>query len=126
MRKIRRIIVHCSDSPQGRGDDVETIRRWHLERGFDDIGYHYVILESGTVQPGRDLERAGAHCQGYNSDSVGICLIGDYSFTKDQFRALRTLVDIFENTYGKLEVHGHCYYNPQKECPRFNVEEVLR
>ena len=43
MRKINKIIIHCSATPEQREVSVETIRKWHLQRGFNDIGYHYVI-----------------------------------------------------------------------------------
>ena len=47
---IDAIVVHCSDSPHGRGNNAETIHGWHLARKWSGIGYHYVILEDGTVQ----------------------------------------------------------------------------
>jgi len=126
MRRISEIIVHCSDSPHGRGDDVETIRRWHKERGFDDVGYHYVITELGETQEGRPLAQVGAHCEGHNADSVGICLIGKNSFTQVQFAALRGLVAKLKERFEIDRVVGHNRYNPKKTCPNFNVELALQ
>ena len=80
-------VIHCSDSPQGRGDNAQTIHRWHKERGFDGIGYHYVILEDGTVENGRPEFWSGAHAKGHN-DAIGICFIGDEDFTEAQFQSL--------------------------------------
>ena len=50
MRNINLIIVHCSATPEGRDVSVADIDRWHRERGFDGIGYHYVVyLKSATA-----------------------------------------------------------------------------
>lgn len=115
-KEAKGIIVHCSDSPQGRGDNAATIDRWHKESGWYGIGYHYVILEDGTIEEGRPLGEYGAHAKGYN-DYVGICLIGKYSFTDEQFNSLETLCKGF-NTHNII---GH-YKVSAKTCPNFNVE----
>lgn len=124
--KINKIIVHCSDSPQGRGDDAETIHKWHKERDFDGIGYHAVILENGTVQPGRPDYWTGAHAAGSNSGTLGVCLIGTDSFTPAQFKALRKWVNEKREKHRiKIEnVIGH-YETPNtyKTCPNFNMME---
>lgn len=71
-----RIIVHHSKS----GDvSAETIREWHIGRGFSDIGYHFVIRKSGELEVGRPLSTIGAHAKGKNLDSVGVCIVGDFS-----------------------------------------------
>lgn len=123
MRNIDKIVIHCSDSPQGRGDDVDTIRRWHKERGWSDIGYHYVIIEDGEIQVGRDLERSGAHAKGHNTGSIGICLIGRDSFTEEQFISLAGLVlGMMEQFDIELDnVLGH-YQVSSKTCPNFDIE----
>ena len=64
MRKIDKVIIHCSATPEGRDVKMETIRDWHLKRGWSDIGYHYVIELDGKIVPARPLERVGAHCRG--------------------------------------------------------------
>lgn len=79
MRKIKEIIVHHSLSDFG---NAKTIGDWHEERGFDEIGYHYVITKDGQIQAGRDEEKVGAHAKGRNIYSIGVCLIGDFSKTK--------------------------------------------
>lgn len=117
-----KLVVHCSDSPQGRGDDAETIHQWHLQRGFDGIGYHYVILEDGTVQKGRPEYWVGAHARGYN-ESLGICLIGNTSFTKEQFNSLKNFIK--GKGFKKDEVVGHYQVDSKKTCPNFNVPEFL-
>lgn len=75
-RKISEIIIHCADTPEGRDDSIEDIRRWHKARNFKDVGYHYVIRLDGTLEKGRMIEDVGAHCTGHNAESIGICYIG--------------------------------------------------
>jgi len=116
-----KVIIHCSDSPQGRGDTAETIHRWHKERGYDGIGYHYVILEEGTIENGRPEYWAGAHAKGHN-EAIGICLIGKDSFTNAQFISLEKL--LIAGKYTADEVVGH-YEVSDKPCPNFNVETYL-
>ncbi len=111
----RDVIVHCSDSPHGRGDNANTIDKWHKERGFDCIGYHFVILEDGTIEEGRDLHKMGAHTFGFN-DCIGICLIGRYSFTDEQFSSLKALCKKLK----PIKVMGHCEVS-HKSCPNFDV-----
>ena len=72
MRNINLIIVHCSATPEGRDVSVADIDRWHRERGFDGIGYHYVVYIDGSVHEGRPLNKVGAHCKGHNAHSIGI------------------------------------------------------
>ena len=77
MREINKIIVHCADTPEGRDVKTEEIKRWHTEeRGWSDIGYHWVVELDGSIHAGRDESINGAHCRGHNSDSIGICYVG--------------------------------------------------
>lgn len=76
MRNIDSIIVHCSATKAGLDFTATDIDRWHRERGFNGIGYHYVIRLDGKLEKGRDVTLAGAHCKGWNERSVGICYIG--------------------------------------------------
>lgn len=114
-------IIHCSLSPQGRGDNAETIHKWHTAKGWDGIGYHYVILEDGTVENGRPEYWAGAHARGYNK-SLGICLIGDKEFTPAQYISLEKLLK--DHNFKSDEVVGH-YAVSDKTCPNFDVKKYL-
>ena len=130
-RVIRKIIVHCSATPEGRPVTMEEIRQWHrLGNGWTDIGYHYVVELDGSIHPGRDESQAGAHCAGHNDDSIGVCYIGgvakDGKTPKDtrtpaQCAALDWLIDELKSRYPKAEVRGHNYYNPSKACPSYEV-----
>lgn len=123
---IKHIVIHCSDSPQGRGDTAATIHRWHQERGFDGIGYHYVILESGEIERGRPHCWKGAHVAGHNGSSIGVCLIGIDSFTDDQMAALRDLITELQSMYHDAEVVGHRDLDSRKTCPNFDVRQWLK
>ena len=72
MRKIKEIIIHCSATREGRDYTVADIDRWHRERGFFCIGYHFVIYRDGSIHVGRSVEEVGAHCKGHNTVSIGV------------------------------------------------------
>ncbi|MBD8875448.1 N-acetylmuramoyl-L-alanine amidase [Roseibium polysiphoniae] len=76
MRKIDTIVIHCSATPDGRPVSVATIRKWHMDRGWNDIGYHFVVGLQGEIWPGRPVEAKGAHVRGHNSHTIGICYVG--------------------------------------------------
>ena len=135
MRNISKIIIHCSASPEGVHYDVEDVRHWHLAKGWLDIGYHYVITIDGLVQPGRPLDRQGAHTRGHNGDSIGICYVGGVEATKarkpkdtmtaDQERALGKLIQGLRVVLGKdLPLYGHNEFST-KACPSFTVSQRL-
>lgn len=133
MRTINQIIIHCSATAEGRAFTVEDIRRWHLARGWRDVGYHFVILLDGTVEAGRPVSEEGAHCAGHNKTSIGICYIGgcasDGKTAKDtrtpaQKAAMLTLVRQLMHDYhiSAERVYGHREF-ARKACPSFDVRE---
>lgn len=130
MRKIDKIIVHCSDTPEGRDDRAEDIRRWHKAKGFNEIGYHYVIDLDGTIEAGRDVETAGAHTQGQNATSIGICYVGgadEHRKPKDtrteaQKESMRILIQFLKLKYKGAKVYGHRDF-ANKACPCFDAKK---
>lgn len=122
---IEYLVVHCSDSPHGRGDGAPDIHQWHIQKGWDCIGYHRVITETGQVQQGRPAYLQGAHCYGYNSKSLGVCLIGKDSFTDLQFAALKGVLSAWMHVYPKAKVVGHYELNTGKTCPNFGVQKLV-
>lgn len=135
MRPINKIIVHCAATKPSMDIGVEEIREWHRERGWGDVGYHYVIRRDGTIEKGRPVEVAGAHARGHNTDSIGICLVGginekgdpDANFTYYQYLSLYDLLDEMEEYYGeKVEVLGHRDLpGVSKACPCFDVRSFF-
>jgi N-acetylmuramoyl-L-alanine amidase len=124
MRKIRLLIIHCSDSDHPKHDNIDIINRWHLERGFTGVGYQYFIRTDGLLEIGRPMRDPGAHCKGFNHSSVGICLSGKEVFTKAQFDTLEklciNLMDIFE--LEAKDILGHSELNDGKSCPNFDIQ----
>jgi N-acetylmuramoyl-L-alanine amidase len=80
MRPIHTIVIHHSVS--SKRTTAETIRRWHLERKYSDIGYHYVVRQTSAgiwvIDKGRNVMRTGAHVAGKNVGTIGICVAGNY------------------------------------------------
>lgn len=131
MRKINEIIIHCSATPEGRNVTTTDIEAWHKQRGFSEIGYHYVIYLDGSVHIGREESKVGAHCLGHNANSIGVCYIGgvakDGKTAKDtrteaQKVALRNLVANLKRKYPSASIHGHNEF-AAKACPSFDVQK---
>ena len=117
-RKISKIIVHCSATAEGKDFTVQDIDRWHRQRGFDCIGYHYVIYRDGTVHEGRDVNRVGAHCSGYNKESIGVCYIGGLATDGKTPKDMRQLITL----YPDAEIYGHRDF-AAKACPSFDARK---
>ena len=138
MRDINQIIIHHSASTWG---DYTLIHGWHLDRGWDGIGYHYVIPNGrpssteeyiaewdGHLETGRRLDIQGAHARDHNKDSIGICLVGnDGRFTPRQLTTLRGLVKSLQVAFAIPDslVSGHRTW-AKTQCPGFNVPEWVR
>lgn len=128
-RYINEIIVHCSATAEGKDFTVSDIKKWHLARGFSDIGYHYIIYRDGSINKGRDESKIGAHCTGHNSNSIGVCYIGgctaDGKTPKDtrteaQKNSLLKLLRELKNKYPKVSIHSHKDF-ANKACPSFDA-----
>jgi len=140
MRKINEIIVHCTATRpewwKGKpaAEKVEEVKRWHLDRNFSDVGYHWLIDRDGTVVAGRPENKAGAHARGHNAHSIGISLFGghgsnaddefDDHYTPEQEIALRHLIDSIKQRHPVKKVTGHNAYS-SKACPGFRVGPFL-
>lgn len=125
-RRISKVFVHCSASDNPAHDNIETIRKWHLERGFKEVGYHYFITKAGDVVQGRGLELIPAAQEGHNTGSIAICLHGleKQNFTEAQFKALNQLADSIQAVYPQVTFHGHCEVS-RKACPVLPYKQVL-
>lgn len=126
------IAIHCSASKASMDIGAKEINQWHRQRGFVGIGYHFVIRRNGSVETGRPVDTVGAHVEGYNSRSVGICLVGgldehgksENNFTPAQFDALRELVRSLRSKYPQAVVQGHRDFpHVAKDCPCFDVKK---
>ena len=142
MRKINDIIIHCSATKEGVDIDIAEIDKWHKKRGFKKVGYHYFIKIDGTLQVGRQEEEIGAHVQGHNDDSIGICYAGGLDAngkpkdtrTNSQKQTLESLLREIRRRLPKTRIRGHRDFSKDldkdgvvekhewmKSCPSFNA-----
>jgi N-acetylmuramoyl-L-alanine amidase len=142
---VRFLVVHCSATPPDQDIGVEEIRKWHKATGWDDVGYHYVVRRDGTIEAGRSLDFQGAHVEGHNHESLGICLVGgvkrtpdadgkddidgprwdlipDANFTAAQYTSLEHLINLLLPRYPGAVVRGHRDFpGVGKACPSFDA-----
>ena len=109
-------VIHHTASPDW---PVERIKQIHIkERGWQDVGYHYVIRKNGTIQKGRNINWQGAHAIGRNH-YTGIALTGYDEFSNEQINALTKLLQ--ELKIKNIERH-------HEECPGkgLNLNKIRR
>lgn len=133
-RVIKEIIVHCSATAEGRDFTVEDIRRWHKQQGWSDIGYHYVIGRHGEKWTGRDVDVSGAHCEGHNRNSIGVCYIGGLDAAGKKAKDTRTLqqkavmlslLTELKRLYPQAKIYGHRDF-ARKDCPSFDAKNEYK
>ncbi|SOC47662.1 putative peptidoglycan binding protein [Rhizobium subbaraonis] len=131
-RPISEIIVHCTATPEGRDYTVADIRAWHKQRGFSDVGYHYVIYRDGRIMLGRPVGQIGAHVEGHNTGTIGVSYVGGVSADGKTAKDTRTpaqrtsllwlTAQLRAKHHGIKKVTGHNEY-AAKACPSFNVRQ---
>jgi len=132
MRQIDNLVIHCADTPDGVYFDVDDIRKWHVEeRGWSDVGYHYIVLLDGQIQKGREDKTQGAHVGGHNKNSIGICYIGGGhgvdTRTTPQKASLVHLISTLRRLYPDSVVLGHRdFEGVTKACPCFDAENEYK
>ena len=142
MRKIDGIIVHCTATRPDWWDkktvneQVKEVDRWHRDRGFNSVGYHYLVGRGGEVVQGRPVEAVGAHARGSNKSTIGIALFGGFGsdaddlatdhFTPLQLAAAYELIRKLQQQYNikNENVIGHNKISA-KSCPGFRVQKWL-
>lgn len=142
-RTIRKIIVHCSATPEGEDYTVEQLRAMHTlqkskgGKGWSDIGYHWVVTRDGKVHAGRPESIAGAHVSGHNTDSIGVVYIGGceprsnpkwMNTAKDtrtplQKAGLLNILHELLQRYPGAKIYGHRDFTNAKACPCFDAKK---
>ncbi|WP_299648048.1 N-acetylmuramoyl-L-alanine amidase [uncultured Jannaschia sp.] len=136
--RVTTIVIHYSATAiDGRPITAAEIDKWHRQRGFAEIGYHYFIRRDGMAETGRDLSQpgrfeVGAHAKGNNSSSIGICYEGGVvsadvnkgfdTRTPAQTAAMVRLIRELQERFGPVAVVGHRdmpYASTQ--CPGFDA-----
>ena len=125
MRVIKKIILHCSASDR-MDQTAAMMGLWHKARGFCSpsgvhIGYHYFVRKDGMLEGGRRVEEVGAHCEGQNADSIGICLAGLTSFAPNQLATLTCLLQSLKQIFPSATIHGHSEF-ANKACPVYDIK----
>jgi len=142
MRKITDIVIHCSATKEGVDIDAAELEKWHKKRGFKKIGYHYVVKLDGAVEEGRKEEEIGAHVEGHNATSIGVCYVGGLDAngkpndtrTNSQKQSLESLLRDIRRRFPKATIRGHRDFSKDldkdgvvekhewmKSCPSFNA-----
>ena len=133
MRQINEIIVHCTATKEGQNFKVDDINRWHKQRGWNMIGYHYVVYLDGTIHQGRSEDQIGAHCLKHNVNSIGVVYVGGIDAngkpkdtrTEAQKKGLRKLLTELKRKYPKTTIHSHRDF-AHKACPCFDATEEYK
>jgi len=129
MRSIKEIIIHCSATRESQQISVDTIRDWHLAKGWNDIGYHFYIDLDGTIHKGRDIDKMGAHCKGHNRNSIGVCYCGGVEAdgktpkdtrTQEQKESLLHVLKTLKAMYPESMIYSHNEF-ANKACPSFDA-----
>ena len=131
MRLVKEIIIHCSATREEQQVSVDTIRDWHLAKGWNDIGYHFYVELDGTIKKGRDIDKIGAHCKGHNRNSIGICYCGGVETdgktpkdtrTQEQKDSLLHVLKTLKAMYPEAVIYSHNEF-ANKACPSFDATE---
>ena len=123
------IVVHCSAVRPDQTSSAKKIDEWHKDRGFNGIGYHYVIRRDGEIEAGRPEEQIGAHCVNHNAHSIGVCYEGGLDIrgqpadtrTAEQKAAMRRLLEELHRCYPRALIVGHRDLDPTRDCPCFDA-----
>jgi hypothetical protein len=134
---IKGVVIHHSGGP--RSQTFNSIRDYHMrERGYEDIAYHVVIMGEGgahigEIRYGRQLPRMGAHAQGRNKDTIGVCLVGDNTdptqrWLQAQISALGRYLDALDLVVPGLPLllHNEASDPGHTECPCYDKAKLLK
>jgi hypothetical protein len=121
QRGIRWIVVHHSASD--RGATVSEIERWHRQRGWDDIGYHWLVDADGIIWQGRAEHLIGAHARGVNNESIGICCIGNFELEEPSAAILDSLIRLSAGIAARYHLDETCII-PHREVGNVSAENT--
>ena len=137
-RSIDKLIIHCSAVGPHQTSSAAQIDAWHRAKGWQMIGYHYVIRRDGNIEMGRPADMIGAHTSGQNANSLGICyegglkppsvpprgddgkLVSADTRTPEQKATLLALLKHLKTLYPNATIHGHNEF-VRKACPCFDA-----
>ena len=135
MRQIDHLVIHHSASVLTT--TAADLARWHTSpkelggRGWKRVGYHLIVEESGELVLGTPIGLVGSHVRGSNSNSVGICLVGDNTllsrrWVEAQIATLKRVLSVLEILFPGAVVLGHRDMpNTATACPGLDVRNLL-
>lgn len=143
MRRVTKIVIHCTATREGQAHSAKDIDGWHRRQGWDGIGYHWVVRIDGTTEKGRDEALPGSHVKGHNADSIGVVYVGGLAAngqtpkdtrTAAQKVSLKRVIEDLLKRWPAVKVLGHRDLSPDrdrngvverhewlKECPCFDA-----
>lgn len=125
---LKTVVVHHSGLELYQGP--QAIQRLHMRRrGWADLGYHFLIDGLGQLYEGRLLNIRGAHTGGFNTGSVGVCLLGNFDVVEPaaaQLDTLRTLAGHLRDAFTVTHMAGHRDFQPGvTSCPGASLWPLL-
>ncbi len=140
MTSIWRITVHHTATKLGGTSTrlaaaaIKTFQRQHQdEKGWADIGYHFVIDPAGRIWEGRSLSYQGAHAGSpeLNAGNVGIALIGDFTVQQPTASQKKSLADLLASLCARYHIDRSHVFTHQEirptgtECPGPALQRVI-
>jgi N-acetylmuramoyl-L-alanine amidase len=132
MRDINLIMIHCTDTPEGRDVTAEEVNEWHRQRGYEMIGYHFLIRLNGDIESGRPLFMKGAACRKGRANDFGVHVCyaggrdnrGDTADTRTpkQRESLLMLLKWLKRRFPKARIVGHRDFDRGKACPCYDAK----
>lgn len=121
------IVLHHAAASKA---SATTIHNWHLQRGWIGIGYHFYVRKDGSIYRGRPEDTIGAHTEGYNSRSIGICAEGNFeveTMPDAQKRAIIELLRELKKRYPNAQIKRHKDF-AATACPGKNypLNEIIQ
>lgn len=141
MKKLHYLIIHCTDTPQGRKISAQDIRRWHIvERGWSKVGYSDMVHIDGSLENLTPFDQDAQvdpfevtnGVLGMNGVSRHVVYVGGQkegkpydTRTEEQYYALETYVKYMILRHPNIKIAGHHQFS-KKKCPSFHVPEWLQ
>jgi hypothetical protein len=123
------VAIHHSAIPLDTDETMQSVQDLHMDSNhWADVGYHYVIDKNGIVYEGRDIHVRGASVAGYNTGTIGVCVMGNFEQDMPleiQLTVLQQVVNWLAVTYTLTHLAAHGEFNPESVCPGKNMMPYL-
>ena len=119
------VAIHHSAILLATNETMPDVQDLHMNTNFwADVGYHYAIDKDGIIYEGRDIHVRGASVAGYNTGTIGVCVMGNFEVDlplEIQLTKLQRLVNYLATTYTLTHLATHHEFNPESVCPGKNM-----